>query len=224
VELQFDTKKAFQMVELIILLPVLLFSVILHEYAHGWMAEKFGDDTARVMGRLTFNPIPHIDPIGTIVLPGLALLTHMPVFGWAKPVPVDQYRLRNPQRDMIWVSLAGPMSNFMLAVIASLLMWVVRAYPVLPQGLAVSAYQLFFIIMQLNVVLFTFNLFPIPPLDGSRVVAGILPQKLAYQYAQLEQYGFIIIIALLSTGVFSAVLGPVVNFFVVYLSGTRFMM
>src|SRR3989339_1248908 len=102
----------------VIQLPILLFSVILHEVAHGWMAERFGDDTARVMGRLTFNPLPHIDMLGTIILPVLAVITGAPIFGWAKPVPVNSYRLRDPQRDMVWVALAGPLSNLSLAVVS----------------------------------------------------------------------------------------------------------
>jgi Zn-dependent protease len=204
----------------IIELPVLLFSVILHEVAHGWMAERCGDDTARVMGRLTFNPVPHIDMFGTILLPALALLTGAPVFGWAKPVPVNPYRLNNPDRDMIWVSLAGPGSNLLLAVVASVFMWGVRmAGGALPEVLAVSIYELMRFVLLINIILPVFNLFPIPPLDGSRVLSGLLPSDLAYKYQQIEPYGFFIIIILLASGVFWRVLGPIVNFLIYFLGG-----
>ncbi len=196
----------------LIQLPVLLFSVILHEVAHGWVAEKFGDDTARVMGRLTFNPIPHIDLFGTILLPALALMTGAPMFGWAKPVPVNQYRLNNPDRDMIWVALAGPGSNLLLASAAAFGMWIMRTFSIGSESVAFSLYELLRLTVVINVILPVFNLFPIPPLDGSRVVHGLLPSKLAYQYSQLEYYGFFIIIILLSTGVLWRLLGPVVNF------------
>ncbi|MBN1622561.1 MAG: site-2 protease family protein [Endomicrobiales bacterium] len=204
---------------LIIQLPVLLFSVILHEYAHGWMAERHGDDTARIMGRLTFNPIPHIDLFGTIILPLLAVISGAPIFGWAKPVPVNPYRLNDPQKDMIWVSLAGPLSNLSLAVVASFGMWIVRSFGIFSPVLAVSLYQLLSLVLFINILLPVFNLFPIPPLDGSRVVMGLLPSNLAYKYAQLENYGFFIIIILLSSGILWRILGPIVNFLLFALGG-----
>lgn len=207
------------MLSLIIQLPVLIFSVILHEVSHGWVAEKFGDDTARLMGRITFNPIPHIDLFGTIILPILALITGAPVFGWAKPVPVNGYRLRNPQRDMIWVALAGPGANLLLACLCGAIMWGLRAYSVVPEAIAVSATELLRLIMIVNVILPVFNLFPIPPLDGSRVLAGLLPPKLAYEYSKLEQYGFFIVIILLTTGILPRLMSPIMNFIIVLLSG-----
>ncbi|MBN1823665.1 MAG: site-2 protease family protein [Endomicrobiales bacterium] len=208
--------------DLLISLPVLLFSVILHEYAHGWMAEKFGDDTARIMGRLTFNPVPHIDFFGTIILPAVAIISGAPIFGWAKPVPVNPYRLNNPHKDMVWVSLAGPLSNIMLAVGAAFVMWGLRLIDFQASGLLIALYQLAYLTMLINIILPVFNLFPVPPLDGSKVVMGILPPRLAFQYAQLEPYGFFIIIILLSTGFFGRVLGPIVSFFVYALSGRGF--
>jgi Zn-dependent protease len=204
---------------LIIQLPVLLFSVIIHEFAHGWMAEKRGDDTARIMGRLTLNPIPHIDIFGTIILPAICLMSHAPMFGWAKPVPVNPYRLNDPKRDMVWVSLAGPLSNFALAVAAAFIMWALRAFPLLPQGLTISAYQLMQLTLVINVILPVFNLFPIPPLDGSKVLMGLLPHELANRYASLEQYGFIIIVLLMTTNIFWSLLGPIAAFIIRALGG-----
>ncbi|OGS22494.1 MAG: hypothetical protein A2314_08335 [Elusimicrobia bacterium RIFOXYB2_FULL_50_12] len=203
----------------IIQLPVLLFSVILHEYAHGWMAERHGDDTARIMGRLTFNPIPHIDVFGTIILPVLAVMTGAPIFGWAKPVPVNPYRLNDPHRDMIWVSLAGPGANILLALLASLAMWLLRSYPAFPPIIGISLYDLLKLILVINIILPVFNLFPVPPLDGSKVLMGILPRDLAYKYSQLEPYGFFIIIILLYMGVFWRILGPIVNYLITLLGG-----
>lgn len=205
--------------QILIQVPVILFSVIIHEYAHGWMAEKRGDDTARIMGRLTLNPIPHIDLFGTIILPAICILSHFPVFGWAKPVPVNPYRLNDPKRDMVWVSLAGPLANFILAVAASLIMWVVRSFPVLPSDITVAVYELMQFTLVINVILPVFNLLPVPPLDGSKVLMGILPQELAYRYASIERYGFIIIVLLMMTNVFWTLLGPIVSFIVTALGG-----
>lgn len=204
---------------LIIQLPVLLFSVILHEFAHGWMAERYGDDTARMMGRLTFNPIPHIDLFGTIILPVLAVLTGAPVFGWAKPVPVNPHRLNNPHKDMIWVALAGPLSNLLLAAAAAVAMWLLREYALIPPAVSISLYELLKFILVINIILPVFNLFPVPPLDGSKVLMGLLPPHLAYKYSQLEQYGFFIIIILLYMGIFWRILGPIANVLIRLLSG-----
>jgi Zn-dependent protease len=204
---------------LIIQLPVLLFSVILHEVAHGWTAERFGDDTARVMGRLTFNPVPHIDIFGTILLPALAVVTGAPVFGWAKPVPVNPYRLNNPDRDMVWVSLAGPLSNLLLAVAAAGLMWGLRVTAFVPETVVVPLYELLRLILIINVILPVFNLFPVPPLDGSKVLMGILPSRWAYEYSKIEPYGFFIIIILLASGFFWRIMGPIVSFVMYFLGG-----
>lgn len=206
-------------INLVIQLPVLLFSVIIHEYAHGWMAERKGDDTARVMGRLTLNPVPHIDMFGTVILPLLALFTGAPMFGWAKPVPVNPYRLNNPDRDMVWVSLAGPLSNFVLAAAAALLMWLLRSFAFLPEGIAVALYMILRFVMVINVILPVFNLFPIPPLDGSKVLMGLLPSRLAYRFSMIEPYGFFIIIILLTSGVFWRILGPIAGIIIYSLGG-----
>jgi Zn-dependent protease len=208
----------------LIQLPVLLFSVIIHEFAHGWVAEKFGDDTARVMGRLTLNPIPHIDMFGTVLLPALCLMTGAPVFGWAKPVPVNPYRMNNPDRDMIWVSLAGPLSNIILAVAAAFGMYFIRVFNAAPGGFTIAGYELLRLMLVINIILPVFNLVPLPPLDGSRVLSGLLPARLAYKYNQLEQYGFFIIIILLSSGILWRILGPIVSFLLVNLGGNTMYM
>jgi len=204
---------------LLIQIPVLIFSVIIHEVAHGWVAEKRGDDTARIMGRLTLNPIPHIDLFGTIILPAICLMSHMPIFGWAKPVPVNPYRLHDPKRDMIWVSLAGPVSNFALAVAAAFVMWAMRSFQFADAGVTSAVYELMQLTLVINVILPVFNLFPIPPLDGSKVVMGLLPAELSYRYAAIEPYGFVIIILLMTTNVFWALLGPVADIIIRSLGG-----
>jgi Zn-dependent protease len=200
-------------------LPVLVFSVIIHEYAHGRVAELCGDDTARVMGRLTLNPIPHIDLFWTIILPALMFISGMPVIGGAKPVPVNPYRLNNPDRDIIWVSLAGPLSNFALALIAAGGMLLLRMFVGLENPFVTATYYILNSFVVINVILPVFNLFPVPPLDGSKVLAGILPSRLSYQYSKIEPYGFIIIIALFYTGIVWAIIGPVVNFMIALLGG-----
>lgn len=191
-------------------LPV-LFAIVLHEVAHGWVADKLGDDTARWMGRLTLNPIKHIDPIGTVVIPLALLVMGAPfLFGYAKPVPVNFGKLRNPKRDMIWVALAGPFTNLALAFASALLLWFAIQLPIafswFTQPLALMCQASIII----NIVLCIFNLLPIPPLDGGRVAVGLLPGPLAYQLSRIEPYGFVIIIGLLMLGVFQSILGPVI--------------
>ncbi|MDD5355042.1 MAG: site-2 protease family protein, partial [Candidatus Omnitrophica bacterium] len=169
-----------------ILFSILLFflAVVMHEFAHGWIAYKLGDPTAKYSGRLTLNPLAHIDPIGTIILPLFLIITNSPIlFGWAKPVPVNFFRLNHPKKDMIWVGLAGPAANILVAIIISIIIKLRIAF------MPVPILQYF---MSLNIVLAVFNLIPIPPLDGSRVKMGLLPPQLAYRYMQLEQFGFII--------------------------------
>jgi Zn-dependent protease len=175
-------------------LPVLL-AITLHEAAHAFVAWKLGDDTAYVQGRVTINPINHIDPIGTFFLPGLLLLTGSPfLFGWARPVPVDFNRLRNPRRDMVLVALAGPASNLVMAIIAALLFHLVVYVPeVAHEWVAKSLLNA----IRINLVLAAFNMLPIPPLDGGRVAVGLLPDALARPLASLERHGFMILIGLL---------------------------
>ena len=171
-------------------------AITLHEAAHGWVAWKLGDDTARRAGRVTFNPARHIDPFGTLVLPALLLLMRVPfVFGYAKPVPVNFARLRRPRRDMVWVAAAGPASNLVMAYLAALLLYAAVHVP----GTAGSwVFENLKNALLLNVVLAVFNLLPIPPLDGSRVVLGLLPRDLAIRYARLERYGMAIVVGLIA--------------------------
>ncbi len=176
------------------IVPVLI-AITFHEAAHGWVAERLGDDTARRLGRVTFNPIRHIDKFGTIILPGLLLLMRAPfVFGWAKPVPVNFARLRHPKRDMIWVAAAGPAMNLCLALMSGWLMsLMVRFAPWLGQWPFDNLKNAILI----NVVLAVFNMLPLPPLDGGRVLIGLLPPRLALGLARVERYGFLILIGIL---------------------------
>lgn len=193
-----------------------LLAVVFHEWAHGYVAKRLGDDTASVAGRLTLNPIAHIDPIGTVFLPALLMITGSPVmFGWAKPVPVEFSRLHNPRRDMVLVAVAGPMMNLILAAVSAVALATLGAYvsgtPEVAAGGIRIAEPLFIMCtmsLQLNVVLAVFNMLPIPPLDGGRVAVGLLPRDLAWRLAQIEPYGFLIVMALLMTHVLDFVMLP----------------
>lgn len=172
-------------------LPVVT-AVTLHEAAHAWMAWRLGDDTAQRAGRLSFNPTRHIDPFGTILLPAFLLLLRAPfLFGYAKPVPVDFGRLRRPRRDMIWVAAAGPGSNLVMAWLAALLMYATIVMPETARPWVVENLKN---AIMLNVVLASFNLLPIPPLDGSRVLLGLLPRRFAIHYARLDRFGMILVV------------------------------
>ncbi|HVZ45981.1 MAG TPA: site-2 protease family protein [Ramlibacter sp.] len=195
-----DTSNLIQTV-LIYALPV-LFAITIHEAAHGYVAKYFGDNTAWVQGRVTLNPIKHVDPIGTILMPLLLYFaTHGAfLFGYAKPVPVNFGRLRHPKADSVWVALAGPAVNFIQAILWAILFNIL---------VAVGYEERFFIQMckagvLVNLVMWAFNLFPIPPLDGGRVLVGLLPRRQAYAFSRIEPWGFFIVMALVLAGIVSA--------------------
>jgi Zn-dependent protease len=202
-------------------LPVLA-AIILHEIAHGIVAYRLGDPTAARMGRLTLNPLPHIDPVGTVLLPLMLVVAHAPfLFGYARPVPVNFGNLRHPKRDMIYVAAAGPLTNIILAV-ASAVFFKQLLQLRLPGEGALSAVLIATLTpiammarnsVIINVVLAVFNLLPILPLDGGRVLAGFLPRAQAIAFARLEPFGFLIVIVLLATNVLDNVIGPVIGLF-----------
>ena len=184
---------------------LLLIAMTVHEFAHGLVAYKLGDSTARLSGRLTLNPLAHIDLFWTVLLPLVLFLStagHF-VFGAAKPVPINYWSLKEPKKDMIWIGLAGPLANFILAFIIAGILKFIPA-----QG--ICAY-LFFNLLTINVVLAIFNLIPIPPLDGSKILMGLLPTHLSQQYAGFERYGFIILFVFIWLGIFNLLLWPLVG-------------
>ncbi len=175
------------------ILPVLI-AITLHEAAHGYVAWKLGDDTAKRLGRVTFNPLRHVDPYGTIVIPGLLLAFSNFVFGWAKPVPVDFSRLDNPRRDMVWVAAAGPAINIALATVSAALL---HSIPLLPGSVQLWVLENLQNSILINLVLAVFNMLPLPPLDGGRIAVGLLPLPLARRLARMERFGLFVIIGLL---------------------------
>jgi len=193
-----------------------LMAVVFHEWAHGYVAKRLGDDTASILGRLTLNPLAHIDPIGTIALPALLMVTGAPfMFGWAKPVPIAFERLRNPRRDMVLVAAAGPAMNLVLAFVSagilSLIAHTASGHESSGFQIAEPLFEMCKMSVSLNIVLAVFNMLPIPPLDGGRVAVGLLPHELAEGLARIEPYGFLIVIALLMTHVLDAILAPAMN-------------
>ncbi|PYR90722.1 MAG: site-2 protease family protein [Acidobacteria bacterium] len=186
---------------------VLLISLTIHEAAHAWTADRLGDRTARALGRVSLNPLAHIDPIGTVLLPLIAAVSHLPLIGWAKPVPVNARNLGHPRRDFMLVAAAGPISNLLQAVVAAALLRIVMV------GGAVSApwampLDVLFLAIQINLLLAFFNLIPVPPLDGGNVLLGLLPPRVATRYSQLRQYGFLVLYAMMFTGLASAIVVP----------------
>ena len=196
------------------ILPV-LFAITVHETAHGWMALRLGDKTAMMLGRLTLNPFKHIDPLGTILIPGLMYMLAGFMFGWAKPVPVTWQNLKQPKRDMVFVAAAGPMSNLVMALLWALAIRI---------GLALGDAGLALVFMGvagifINAILMVLNLLPLPPLDGGRVMTGLLPGPLAYKFSLIEPYGFFILVGLLVTGLLGVILWPVIEFFMGLMAG-----
>ncbi|SNR97843.1 Zn-dependent protease (includes SpoIVFB) [Methylobacillus rhizosphaerae] len=186
-------------------LPV-IFAITVHEAAHGYIARYFGDTTAESLGRITLNPIKHIDPIGTILVPALLVLSGTGfLFGWAKPVPVDYSRLRNPKQDMRWVAAAGPASNFLMAIFWAL---VYKFASGMTGDFAVPLSLMGQAGILVNIVLMVLNLLPLPPLDGGRIAVSLMPNQMAYKFAQIERYGFIILLVLMFTGILSKIMMP----------------
>ena len=195
---------------LVIAFLVLIFSLTVHEAAHAWSASRLGDDTARRLGRVSLNPIVHIDPIGTLLLPLLAMTANAPIIGWAKPTPVNTRNLRRPRRDHILVTVAGPASNLIIAVAAAAALRFIPADAPSFSELEVAR-PLGMIATQallLNVLLAVFNLLPIPPLDGGQIMMALLPRAVSLRLGFLYQYGFLILMGLLVTGVLGSLIGP----------------
>ena len=194
------------MAEWFLLFPLFVMAVVLHEVSHGWVALHFGDRTALDAGRLTLNPLKHVDLFGTVLLPVLLVALKAPfVFGWAKPVPIDMRNFRRPRRDMLWVGAAGPAANFLLAVAGAFFLRLSAGFV---HPVAVYLLKYFAVI---NLVLGTFNLIPIPPLDGSRVLTGLVPLNLAVRVLAFERWGVLVLMALLYLGVLDRVVWPVVS-------------
>ncbi len=197
--------------EWILQIPPLFFSIIIHEFMHGYVAYRKGDDTAYLSGRLTLNPIAHIDPVGTILLPVLSAFSHMPFIGWAKPVPVNPYRMNNPRYDMVWVAAAGPLSNFTLAFISAVFVKIALISGISSIALFSPLVSMLMYMVYINIALGLFNLIPVYPLDGSQIALGLLPYKWLTVYERHIPYGFYIIIFLALSGLF--------KFFIMYPMG-----
>jgi Zn-dependent protease len=192
----------------------LLFAITVHEVAHGWVARRLGDPTAMMLGRLTLNPIKHIDPLGTLLIPALLLVMHAPfLFGWAKPVPVTWQNLRNPKRDMALVAVAGPGANLAMALLWALVAKLGLVLAPAIGGLALPMVLMGKVGITFNLVLMVLNLLPLPPLDGGRVLVGLLPGPLAWKVSRIEPYGFPILLVLLMTGGLAYLIVPPIGWF-----------
>lgn len=190
----------------------LIFAITVHEAAHGWVASKLGDPTAKQLGRLTLNPLPHIDPVGTVILPIAMLVLSGFIFGWAKPVPVNIRNFREPRKDMAMVALAGPISNLMMALFWGLMWKLAVILPGSMHWFAVPLLLMGKIGIQFNFILLVLNLLPLPPLDGSRVLSWLLPTQLALKLDKIEPYGAFILIGLLLLGLWNVLIAPVTFF------------
>jgi Zn-dependent protease len=206
--MQFDAVQIF----FLWAIPV-IFAITLHEVSHGWVAKLCGDNTASMLGRLTLNPLKHIDLFGSVILPVLLFWVSQGhfVFGWAKPVPIDWRNLRSPRRDVAIVALAGPMANLLMALAWTLMSLLGLGIEGSSPWISAILVHMGIIGLQFNLVLMVFNLLPIPPLDGSRVITSLLPVKMAYRYNSIERFGFFIVLILLVTGILGSILLPVVS-------------
>lgn len=203
-----------KILQIVIQLGVVLFAISVHESAHAWMADKFGDATAKNQGRISLNPINHIDPIGTVVFPILLAIMGAPVFGWAKPVMVNPYNLRDPRRANIFISAAGPVSNILCAAAGIIAFLVIKRINIgilqNPDDLTALGWVLLFLVI-INIYLAVFNLIPIPPLDGSGILEGVLRGDALYHYQKIKPYGFIILIMIIYLGVLDKVANPILS-------------
>ncbi len=197
-------------------LPV-VFAITVHEAAHGYAAHYFGDNTARAQGRLSLNPLKHLDWVGTVAVPVLMIAFTGFAFGWAKPVPIDGRNLKNPRKDMIWIALAGPLSNLLMGVFWAVVLRFCLLFELENMALLFIIFTAVAGIM-INTILMVLNLLPLPPLDGSRVLSGLLPIRLALSYNKLEPYGFFIIVALMLMGVLGYMMNPFINLSLTFLA------
>jgi Zn-dependent protease len=207
---------------IIIQFGVVLFAISIHESAHAWMADKFGDPTAKNQGRITLNPIAHIDPIGTIIFPLLLAIAGAPVFGWAKPVMVNPYNLRDPRRANIFISAAGPCSNIISAFVGIVLFLILKNIGVFGRGTGSGINILlfiFFFFIIINIYLAIFNLIPIPPLDGSGIIEGVLKGEALYNYQKIKPFGFILLLIIIYIGVLDVIANPIISFILNILRG-----
>lgn len=198
----------------VIQFAVVLFAISIHEAAHGWMANLFGDPTAKLQGRITLNPIAHIDLVGTIIFPLLLIAMGAPVFGWAKPVMVNPYNLRNPKRDHMFISAAGPGSNILASVAAIIIFVILRRLNIITlMNPGIIALILFYLIV-INIFLAIFNLIPIPPLDGSGIIEGLLKGQALESYQKIKPFGFIILIVIIYAGFLDILARPILRFII----------
>lgn len=207
---------------IVVQFAVIMFALSVHESAHAWMADRFGDPTARYQGRISLNPIVHIDLFGSIIFPLLLALIGAPVFGWAKPVQVNPNNLRNPRKDHMWISAAGPVSNIITGIIGVIIFMLIKKSGLILEfsGKAVEMILMVFLfLIIINIYLAIFNFIPIPPLDGSWILEGMLSGRALYQYRKVKPYGFIILLLIIYTGILGYIANPIISFVLNILRG-----